>query len=263
MLVPPSIIGVLGDEMVDKLVGRYQFVIGGVLGDKRDRMDHPFHPKKVLTTMLSIIAWVNWEQVLEPKSVGGCGVGSIRDTNIALLTKWKWRYKREQNANWYKVIKAIHFQPRRYVDIPVNKNVCGAWKDMISVDKELLKENICMNNFLTASVGSGETISFWLDSWIGGGEPLKIKFPDLFLNEKHKRCTVADRLSSQQNSGQRKWEWKRRPVTGVLDAQFQQLLTLISDCHPGAGTDLWRWEESGGEQSGGRDQVIYVCVDEE
>ncbi|KAK1432615.1 hypothetical protein QVD17_09513 [Tagetes erecta] len=45
MVVAPSMVGVLGDGMVDKMVDRCNVFIGGLLGDEGDGMDHPPHPK--------------------------------------------------------------------------------------------------------------------------------------------------------------------------------------------------------------------------
>ncbi|KAK1410321.1 hypothetical protein QVD17_36856 [Tagetes erecta] len=47
MVVAPSMVGVLGDEMVDKMIDRCNVLIGGLLGDEGDGMDHPAHPKCV------------------------------------------------------------------------------------------------------------------------------------------------------------------------------------------------------------------------
>jgi len=44
MVVAPSMVGVLGDGMVDKMVDRCNVFIGGLLGDEGDGMDHPPHP---------------------------------------------------------------------------------------------------------------------------------------------------------------------------------------------------------------------------
>ena len=41
MVVAPSMVGVLGDGMVDKGGARCQILIGGLLGDEGDGIDHP------------------------------------------------------------------------------------------------------------------------------------------------------------------------------------------------------------------------------
>ncbi|KAK1440651.1 hypothetical protein QVD17_06480 [Tagetes erecta] len=44
MVVAPSMVGVLGDGMVDKEGVRWQILIDGLLGDEGDGIDHPPHP---------------------------------------------------------------------------------------------------------------------------------------------------------------------------------------------------------------------------
>ncbi|XP_023744085.1 uncharacterized protein LOC111892246 [Lactuca sativa] len=39
------------------------------------------------------INWVNWQNVLSPKNVGGLGLGSLKALNLALILKWWWRLK--------------------------------------------------------------------------------------------------------------------------------------------------------------------------
>lgn len=42
------------------------------------------------------------------KKYGGLGIGSLKATNLALLSKWWWRFKTEKEALWRKTIAAIH-----------------------------------------------------------------------------------------------------------------------------------------------------------
>ncbi|KAF5764949.1 hypothetical protein HanRHA438_Chr15g0710101 [Helianthus annuus] len=70
---------------------------------------------------------VKWEKVTRPKEDGGLGLTPLRDTNIALLSKWWWRFKLEKNALWRKVIEAIHNNKKEYSYMPVIKSIAGAW----------------------------------------------------------------------------------------------------------------------------------------
>ncbi|KAK1432883.1 hypothetical protein QVD17_09785 [Tagetes erecta] len=54
------------------------------------------------------ISWVKWDIVIAPKDAGGLGVGSLRDANLALLAKWRWRLKASRDDLWVKVVSAIH-----------------------------------------------------------------------------------------------------------------------------------------------------------
>nr|GEV44463.1 RNA-directed DNA polymerase, eukaryota, reverse transcriptase zinc-binding domain protein [Tanacetum cinerariifolium] len=37
------------------------------------------------------LAWVAWKQVCSSKDCGGCGIGSLLASNLAMFTKWWWR----------------------------------------------------------------------------------------------------------------------------------------------------------------------------
>ncbi|KAJ0866424.1 putative RNA-directed DNA polymerase [Helianthus annuus] len=65
--------------------------------------------------------WVRWEGIMNSKRKGGLGVGSIRDFNIAMLTKWWWRYNSNPNQLWAKVIRSIHNNNSNLL-IPLKKN---------------------------------------------------------------------------------------------------------------------------------------------
>ncbi|KAJ9547422.1 hypothetical protein OSB04_019965 [Centaurea solstitialis] len=45
------------------------------------------------------ISWVAWENLIREKKSGGLGIGSLRDANLALLAKWRWRERTETDAN--------------------------------------------------------------------------------------------------------------------------------------------------------------------
>ncbi|KAK2640224.1 hypothetical protein Ddye_028019 [Dipteronia dyeriana] len=49
---------------------------------------------------------VKWEEVCKSKSVGGLGIGRVLVKNNGLLTKWIWRFGRERDALWHRVLVA-------------------------------------------------------------------------------------------------------------------------------------------------------------
>ncbi|XP_058726857.1 uncharacterized protein LOC131598257 [Vicia villosa] len=103
------------------------------------------------------IHWVRWEEVCLLKEKGGLGIKRIDDFNVALLQKWRWRILEENDALWYKVLKA------RYGDVNFN---------MV---------NSCSNGYNT---------SFWYCKWLGDF-CLKDRFPSLFSIFDLKYATIA------------------------------------------------------------------------
>lgn len=51
---------------------------------------------------------VTWDKVDIPKRLGGLALCKLEVSNMALLTKWAWRYKSDKNGFWKKVIECIH-----------------------------------------------------------------------------------------------------------------------------------------------------------
>ncbi|PWA38741.1 hypothetical protein CTI12_AA578590 [Artemisia annua] len=60
-----------------------------------------------------------------PRKSGGLGVGSLMDSNQSLLIKWWWRFCKEENALWCKVICSIHGSSGGMLNAPEPKKSSG------------------------------------------------------------------------------------------------------------------------------------------
>ncbi|KAL4557518.1 hypothetical protein LXL04_035699 [Taraxacum kok-saghyz] len=49
------------------------------------------------------IPWVKWSIACKQRKNGGLGIIGIEDMNISLLTKWIWRFRKEENATWVNI----------------------------------------------------------------------------------------------------------------------------------------------------------------
>ena len=93
---------------------------------------------------------------------------------------------------------------------------------------------------IRGQLGNGKQIRFWLDVWVCD-EPLKDKFPSLFMLERNKRAFVCDRLRLQNNVSGLTWEWSRAPNSvEEIDAK-QQIEMLILDVRLQDIQDRWVW----------------------
>ncbi|GKE12490.1 hypothetical protein Tco_1416041 [Tanacetum coccineum] len=54
------------------------------------------------------MTWVTWRNVLASKDKWGLGVSSFYALNRALMFKWVWRFRNNNNSLWARVIMALH-----------------------------------------------------------------------------------------------------------------------------------------------------------
>ncbi|MCI07485.1 LINE-1 reverse transcriptase like, partial [Trifolium medium] len=51
------------------------------------------------------LCWVKWDQICLPKEQGGLGVKNLELFNLALLSKWKWRFLADGDAVWADLLR--------------------------------------------------------------------------------------------------------------------------------------------------------------
>lgn len=114
--------------------------------------------------------------MLGPKSSGGLGVGSLASLNWALLTKWIWRFKTENDSLWRRVIGSIHRCERKPIHSWAKKSLPGTWSSIVNVFSTLGNIDIDVSDIFEFQVGDGKKILFWLDDWLKN-ETFVVKFP--------------------------------------------------------------------------------------
>ncbi|GKA47256.1 putative RNA-directed DNA polymerase, eukaryota, reverse transcriptase zinc-binding domain protein [Tanacetum coccineum] len=135
-------------------------------------------PKKVIHKLESIrrrffwcgnsdqekISWIAWKIVTLPRKSGGLGIGSLMDSNQSLLAKWWWRFRKEENALWCKVIRSIHGSSGGMLNTRELKKSSGTWSHIIKLKDDLNIIGINLKMLFLKKVGNGMTTSFWLPS---------------------------------------------------------------------------------------------------
>ena len=103
---------------------------------------------------------IRWDVVCRPKELGSLGFGKTSLRNIALLGKWLWRFPRERNGLWYKVIASIYgTHPNGWdANTVVRWSHRCPWKAIAQVFQDF-------SFFVCLVVGTGERIRFWEDLW--------------------------------------------------------------------------------------------------
>ncbi|KAM0024208.1 hypothetical protein Hdeb2414_s0022g00613081 [Helianthus debilis subsp. tardiflorus] len=116
----------------------------------------------------------------------------------------------------------------------------SVWSNIAKVFISTKTGEVPLCNYIKGIVGDGKEISFWLDPWITG-EPLKVRFPNLFRLESAKKCKVADRVKSQGNETELVWEWRSVPASAEAADSLQQLTDLLIGVQISDSEDRWFW----------------------
>ncbi|KAJ9536970.1 hypothetical protein OSB04_029703 [Centaurea solstitialis] len=186
------------------------------------------------------IAWVAWDLVLNSKDKGGLGIGSLRAMNIALLSKWWWRFKTEKNALWRKVIIALH---GAYAKLGGARNALsskGTWGAIAAINKDLEDLNIPLQNLFQRQLGDGSDVSFWNESWCCQ-ETFADRWPRLVALEANPNCSVADRCERSSNGVIFHGQWRREIRDGREALEVRELEDACKNVQLGSGDSKWSW----------------------
>lgn len=116
---------------------------------------------------------ISCEQLYKPKLEGGLGIGKIQLINSVLLGKWLWKYPRESDALWNKVILSIYeTHPNGW-----DANVIARWSHQPPQKAiTLISQDFSCHTWF--EVGDGARICFWEDlCWC---KPFCSRFLNLF-----------------------------------------------------------------------------------
>nr|KAJ0202709.1 hypothetical protein LSAT_V11C500285080 [Lactuca sativa] len=206
-------------------------------------------PKKVIAVLEGIrrrflwggvenckkIHWVAWETITRPKKLGGFGVGDLRSMNIALLAKWWWRFRVEQNSLWSSCIRALH--NTRGIDgmAFARCGIPGPWLKIYQINWELDEWNIGLDDLFCRKLGDGKHTHFWKDKWCGD-IILRMEFPELYKIESEKNCKVSDRINIG-DSVVFQGMWKRCPRSGRESVELEKMTSMVADTTLSRKTD--------------------------
>ncbi|XP_071725720.1 uncharacterized protein [Rutidosis leptorrhynchoides] len=161
----------------------------------------------------SKLLWVKWETILSSYEKGGFNIGSLKAKNLALLGKWWWRFRVEENAFWVKVIKSIYGRDGGlgFTSSRVDAGNNSVWGAIIDVEKHFTKLNINFAASFVRIIENGQGTYFWKDRW-HGSELLCEKYPRLFRLDTNQDATVADRLWLAGSERKLIESWSREPT---------------------------------------------------
>ena len=162
---------------------------------------------------------VRWEEVIKPKHKGGLEIGNLIIRNRSLLLKWLWRFTREGEMLWHKVIRSKHGRTEGgWWSYGAGSTMYRSpWKAIQGLLSVFL-------NHAKLKLGNGERIRFWEDAW-GEREPFKDKYPNHFrLSLLHNR-PVIDFLDNPINLEP---SWNLHLRRSVSEREVAELAGLLS-----------------------------------
>lgn len=169
----------------------------------------------------------------------------LLEHNSALLAKWWWRYSKEKEALWVKVIS------RKYnlgdevwlPTVPNRGKASVVWQDLCSVGDIGADMGECIIQGFRFKVNSGSSIKFWHHKWLGE-EPLLAVFPILYRISIQKEAMISEVWG---NYSQETWNLQfRRPLRIWEVEQLNNLKQLLSVVHlqdSGEDSVQWRWSK--------------------
>lgn len=102
---------------------------------------------------------VGRDNICSPVSQRGLGIHQLKVMNIALLSKWLWRFNQGRNAWWRRMIQARYGEERhgwsRYGRLGLVG--CGIWKSICKGLGEFF-------SLIKFKVNKGNRVKFWLDA---------------------------------------------------------------------------------------------------
>ncbi|GKB41527.1 hypothetical protein Tco_0886469 [Tanacetum coccineum] len=98
--------------------------------------------------------WVTWSEVLASKEKGGLGVSNFFALNRALMFKWVWRFRSQNDSLWARVIKGIHGDDGKLGATATHYHP-SIWLDIIREVKSLKHQGMDLVGCIRKKVGIG------------------------------------------------------------------------------------------------------------
>lgn len=138
--------------------------------------------------------------------------------NIALNTKWLWRFLLEEDRLWRRVIMVRWGElfDREGTGRINKQHGLGLWR-------KILMDWRCFKACNQWKIGRGDKIKFWKDEWIEGG-CLMSHFPRIFEISQSRNMVVKE--AYKENNGSQTWEVN--VYRNLKDWEVQDYINLLS-----------------------------------
>ena len=186
---------------------------------------------------------VGWEDVCKAKENGGLDIGNLEQRNKAFLMKWLWRFPREDQTLWYKVIRSkFGIHPNLWDSKVVDRETFRSpWKVISSLE---FLQMVCFK------IGNGNKVRFWEDTW-AGDQTLKGQFPSLFRLSTLRLRPISDFVDQTRLLSDGSTSWNFHFSRNLLDREIIQLQALLQTlegrhlCNTVENLRIWLADSSG------------------
>ena len=120
------------------------------------------------------MAWISWDKLCTPKSQGRMGFKQLKQFNLALLAKQRWRLQVGSDSIMFRVFKACYFPNCDFIHAKVGCNPSFAWRSIMAA-----QSIVC--NGVRWQVGNGRSIQIWQDRWLPTPSTYKVISPPSLL----------------------------------------------------------------------------------
>nr|GEX50533.1 RNA-directed DNA polymerase, eukaryota, reverse transcriptase zinc-binding domain protein [Tanacetum cinerariifolium] len=189
--------------------------------------------------------WENDDYICRGHILNGwLNVGSLRAKNLALLGKWCWRFRKEGEVLWVKVIKSIYGDSGGLGGYIGGRGGSskgeGVWNDIMKIGEEIDGLGLELTSSFLEVLGDCSDIRFWVDMWVDNRR-LCDRFPRLYHLDRRKESNMIDKGSWVNGGWCWVWDWTRN-IRGRVCKEFEDLMGVLqnvvvyNNCR-----DKWRW----------------------
>ena len=143
---------------------------------------------------------VNWDKVTFPTDHGGLGIHASRPRNLSLLAKLNWEITNDDHSPWVRVLRAKYLSNYAINNPWASKGACSRTWAACKAAKPLLDKG------LRKAIHTGNSTSFWNDTWCSTSSVRSIFFGPLNVHEENKM--VCDFIDSNGC-----WNWESPSFT--------------------------------------------------
>lgn len=105
------------------------------------------------------MAWIYWNKMCKPKSLGGMGFRNLQAFNLALLAKQSWRILTNPSSLATRILKVKYFPFSDILNANLGSNPSYTWRNIFN-SLEVIRSGTHWR------AGNGWLIHIWEDKWL-------------------------------------------------------------------------------------------------